>query len=117
MEIQNYIDNTGVQVADVVIGFIHIAKKSPEEVRALAAPAEIRLFLLGLYASVTQFYEADKTRSRTARRNPKIHRRRSRPSRGMARSSLPAIVRCHFARWSAWESNTIYSPAKVKFSI
>ena len=32
---QNYIDNTGVQVADVVVGFQHLEKKSLEEVRAL----------------------------------------------------------------------------------
>jgi len=34
VEVQNYIDNTGVQVADVVAGFQHIEKKSVEEVRA-----------------------------------------------------------------------------------
>jgi len=44
VEVQNYIDNTGVQVADVVIGFIHIAKKSPEEVRALAAQPKFDYF-------------------------------------------------------------------------
>src|SRR3972149_1827406 len=31
VEVQNYIDNTGVQVADVVVGFQHIEKKSPAE--------------------------------------------------------------------------------------
>ncbi len=29
VEVQNFIDNTGVQVADVVLGFLHIEKKSP----------------------------------------------------------------------------------------
>ena len=28
VEVQNYIDNTGVQVADVVVGFQHLEKKS-----------------------------------------------------------------------------------------
>ena len=28
VEVQNYIDNTGVQVADVVLGFLHLEKKS-----------------------------------------------------------------------------------------
>jgi arginyl-tRNA synthetase len=37
VEVQNYIDNTGVQVADVVLGFLHLEAKSPDEVRALAA--------------------------------------------------------------------------------
>jgi arginyl-tRNA synthetase len=33
--IQNYIDNTGVQVADVVVGFLHLERKSLAQVRAL----------------------------------------------------------------------------------
>ena len=33
--VQNYIDNTGVQVADVVVGFLHLEKKSLAEVRTL----------------------------------------------------------------------------------
>ena len=28
VDVQNYIDNTGVQVADVVVGFLHLEKKS-----------------------------------------------------------------------------------------
>jgi arginyl-tRNA synthetase len=35
VEIQNYIDNTGVQVADVVVGFMHIDKIGLDEVKAL----------------------------------------------------------------------------------
>ena len=33
VDIQNYIDNTGVQVADVVVGFLHLEGKSLTEVR------------------------------------------------------------------------------------
>src|SRR6266478_5154888 len=29
VEVQNYIDNTGVQVADVVVGFEHLEKRTP----------------------------------------------------------------------------------------
>jgi arginyl-tRNA synthetase len=35
VEVQNYIDNTGVQVADVVIGFIHLEKMSLADIKAL----------------------------------------------------------------------------------
>jgi arginyl-tRNA synthetase len=35
VEIQNYIDNTGVQVADVVVGFIHLNNMDLEEIKAL----------------------------------------------------------------------------------
>ena len=35
VEVQNYIDNTGVQVADVVVGFLHLEKKTLQDVEAL----------------------------------------------------------------------------------
>ena len=35
VDVQNYIDNTGVQVADVVVGFQHLEGRSVEDVRAL----------------------------------------------------------------------------------
>ena len=37
VEVQNYIDNTGVQVADVVVGLLHLEKKTAAEMRALSA--------------------------------------------------------------------------------
>ena len=37
VDVQNYIDNTGVQVADVVVGFLYIEKKSRAEIERLAA--------------------------------------------------------------------------------
>ncbi len=40
--VQNYIDNTGVQVADVVVGFLHLEGKSLAEVRQLVADCEKR---------------------------------------------------------------------------
>ncbi len=42
VDVQNYIDNTGVQVADVVVGFLHLEGKSLAEVRALIADFERR---------------------------------------------------------------------------
>ena len=37
IEVQNYIDNTGVQVADVVVGFMHIENMSLDDIKALDA--------------------------------------------------------------------------------
>ena len=37
VDVQNYIDNTGVQVADVVVGFLYIEKKTQSEIEALIA--------------------------------------------------------------------------------
>jgi arginyl-tRNA synthetase len=60
VQVQNYIDNTGVQVADVVVGFIHLEKKSLEEVERLVQDPNHRFDYLcwDLYARVFQFYQA-----------------------------------------------------------
>jgi arginyl-tRNA synthetase len=63
VQVQNYIDNTGVQVADVVIGFQHMEKKNVAEVRTLAAQPGFDYSCWDLYARVTQFYEQDKAQS------------------------------------------------------
>ncbi|MBI4467177.1 MAG: arginine--tRNA ligase [Acidobacteria bacterium] len=64
VEVQNYIDNTGVQVADVVVGFEHLEKKSVVEVEKLAAGSSPPLdhYCWDLYARVTEFYEEDPQR-------------------------------------------------------
>jgi arginyl-tRNA synthetase len=59
VEVQNYIDNTGVQVADVVVGFIHLEKKSPAEVEEIIDDPAVRFDYLcwDLYARVSQYYQ------------------------------------------------------------
>jgi arginyl-tRNA synthetase len=61
--VQNYIDNTGVQVADVVIAFQQMENKSLAEVRALAAGKNFDYLCWDLYAKATQFFEEDKARA------------------------------------------------------
>jgi arginyl-tRNA synthetase len=61
--VQNYIDNTGVQVADVVIAFQHMEKKTVAEVKALAAKPQFDYLCWDLYAKATQFFEEDKARA------------------------------------------------------
>jgi arginyl-tRNA synthetase len=95
VEVQNYIDNTGVQVADVVIGFIHIAKKTPEEVRALAAQPKFDYFCWDLYASVTHFYEEDKSRLALRGETLKSIEDGRGAAAEMAGVVAPAVVRCH----------------------
>ena len=95
VEVQNYIDNTGVQVADVVIGFAHIAKKSPEEVRALAAQPKFDYYCWDLYARVTQFFEEDRTRLVLRGDTLKSIEEGRGPAAEMAGAIVPAIVRCH----------------------
>jgi arginyl-tRNA synthetase len=60
VDVQNYIDNTGVQVADVVVGFTHIEKKSRAEIEALTRQPRFDYYCWDLYAQVSKWYEADK---------------------------------------------------------
>jgi len=59
VEVQNYIDNTGVQVADVVVGFVHLEKKDCAEVRRLIEDRQTRFdyYCWDLYARVFRFYD------------------------------------------------------------
>ena len=64
VDIQNYIDNTGVQVADVVVGLMHLEKFNLEDVRSLMASLQssgqrIDFYCWDLYARVSQWYEAN----------------------------------------------------------
>jgi len=78
--VQNYIDNTGVQVADVVVGFEHLEKKSLVDVRELIEECAERSAGEGdksgafdylcwdLYARVSQWYGAGSSEENEARK-------------------------------------------------
>ncbi|HEV2709594.1 MAG TPA: DALR anticodon-binding domain-containing protein [Edaphobacter sp.] len=62
--VQNYIDNTGVQVADVVVGLVHLEGKTLASTRELLADLASRgeridFYCWDLYARVSQWYTAD----------------------------------------------------------
>jgi len=63
VQVQNYIDNTGVQVADVVIGFLQMEKRSPIGVKMLAMEPRFDYYCWDLYAKATQFFAADEERA------------------------------------------------------
>src|SRR6202023_1034420 len=67
VQVQNYIDNTGVQVADVVIGFRHMEKKNVAQVRELAAQPKFDYVCWDVYARASHFLEEDKARAATLR--------------------------------------------------
>ncbi|MGA9414798.1 MAG: arginine--tRNA ligase [Terriglobales bacterium] len=60
VDVQNYIDNTGAQVADVVVGFLHIEQKSRAQIEALAAAPRFDYVCWDLYARVSEWYADDK---------------------------------------------------------
>ena len=60
VQIQNYIDNTGVQVADVVIGLLFMEKRTPVSVKMMAMEPHFDYACWDIYAKATQFFAADK---------------------------------------------------------
>src|SRR5579864_3508254 len=60
VDVQNYIDNTGVQVADVVVGFLYLESKSRPEIEQLAAQPRFDYYCWDLYARASQWYAQDK---------------------------------------------------------
>jgi arginyl-tRNA synthetase len=63
VQIQNYIDNTGVQVADVVIGFLHMEQRAATNVKMLAMEPKFDYYCWDLYAKATNFFAEDKERA------------------------------------------------------
>ncbi|NOT47752.1 MAG: arginine--tRNA ligase [Acidobacteria bacterium] len=64
VEVQNYIDNTGVQVADVVVGFIYLENRDLDSIKKLDAELAAKsetfdYYCWELYAKVGQRYQAD----------------------------------------------------------
>ena len=97
VEVQNYIDDTGVQVADVVVGFRHLERLPPEQVAALAGRPRFDYYCWDLYARVTAWYETDP--ERLARRAETLHdlEADAGSTARLGRLIADRIVRCHLA--------------------
>ncbi len=95
VEVQNYIDNTGVQVADVVLGFIHLEPKSLDEVRKLAAAPRFDYLCWDLYTRVTQFLGEDKARLELRGKTLQQIEEGHGEAALMAEVVATAIVHCH----------------------
>jgi arginyl-tRNA synthetase len=67
VQVQNYIDNTGVQVADVVIGFLEMEKRTPVSVKMMAMEPRFDYFCWDLYAAATSYFAEDKARAAALR--------------------------------------------------
>jgi arginyl-tRNA synthetase len=57
IEIQNYIDDLGVQVADIVVGFRELEHRDLESVRQIADSTRFDYYCWDLYSRVTEWYE------------------------------------------------------------
>jgi arginyl-tRNA synthetase len=84
VDVQNYIDNTGVQVADVVVGFLHLEKKSLAEVRQIVADCALRAagpeghaaaidyYCWDLYARTSQWYGEGTSEEQAAKKQVRL---------------------------------------------
>ena len=95
VEIQNYIDDTGVQVADVAVGFRELEHKSLHEVRALADAGRFDYQCWDLYARVTEWYEGDKERLKIRTRALHDIEHGDNDTAALARFIADRIVRAH----------------------
>jgi arginyl-tRNA synthetase len=95
VEVQNYIDDTGVQVADVVVGFREIERKSFDEIRQIADSTRFDYYCWDLYSRVTEWYDGDK--ARLAVRAATLHDIEHGGNDNAAAAGFIAdrIVRCH----------------------
>ena len=95
VEVQNYIDDTGVQVADVVVGFRHLAGKTLAEIRTIADTTRFDFYCWDLYARVTEWYDEDKERLKT--RADTLHdiEHGGNENAEIAAFIADRIVRCH----------------------
>jgi arginyl-tRNA synthetase len=63
VQVQNYIDNTGLQVADVVIGLLRMEKRTPVTVKMMAMDPRFDYCCWDVYAKATQYFAEDKERA------------------------------------------------------
>lgn len=97
VEVQNYIDDTGVQVADVVVGFTSLENKDLPAVRAIAEDSDVRFdyYCWDLYARVTEWYEQDKARLQTRAHALHAIEEGGNDLAAMGAFIADRIVRCH----------------------
>jgi len=118
VEVQNYIDDTGVQVADLVVGFLHMETlRTPEAIEAsIPAGRKLDYHCWDLYARVTEFYEKDKSRLALRAATLKKMEEDEGEEAAIAAWLAPRIVRCHLATMRrigvrydllAWETHII----------
>ncbi|MGC2639769.1 MAG: arginine--tRNA ligase [Acidobacteriaceae bacterium] len=104
VDVQNYIDNTGVQVADVVVGLAHLEGLSLAGVEVLMgelaeAGERIDYYCWDLYARVSQWYDAEPSEA-PARKKLRLDTLHALEAGGnetaqIAERVSTSILRCH----------------------
>jgi len=95
VEVQNYIDDTGVQVADVVVGFRELEHQDLPAVRQIADSTRFDYHCWDLYARVTNWYEEDKERLKIRAATLHDIEHGGTDASAMAQFIASRIVACH----------------------
>ncbi len=95
VEVQNYIDNTGVQVADVVVGFHFLRGLHLQEVEKIPEPFDY--YCWDLYAEVSEWYEGDSQRLEHRQKVLSAIEQGLEPFFPLAEHISERIVRAHLA--------------------
>jgi len=104
VEVQNYIDDTGVQVADVVVGLTVLEGLNEEGVEERIDAARARVAggghgfdyeMWDLYARVTQWYDEDRSRERERQRTLHALEKGEGPEARIGSLVAREIITCH----------------------
>jgi arginyl-tRNA synthetase len=97
VEVQNYIDDLGVQVADIIVGFRELEPRTVEGLRTVIESTRFDFYCWDLYSRVTEWYEGD--RERLAVRAATLHdlEHGIEPVASMGAMIVDRIVRAHLA--------------------
>jgi arginyl-tRNA synthetase len=97
VETQNYIDDTGVQIADVTVGFKEIEQKTLDDVKEIAASSRFDYYCWDLYARVTNWYDGDAKRLHHRSKALLDLEQGENDTSEMAQFIAKQIVQCHLS--------------------
>jgi arginyl-tRNA synthetase len=95
VEVQNYLDNTGVQVADVVVGFERMEAKTLPEVAATGGKFDY--YCWDVYARVAEFYQKSEENKKWRSLTLQAVEAGNNPTAALAEHVAMRIVRAHLA--------------------
>ena len=97
VEVQNYIDDLGVQVADILVGFMHLEHRTLADVREIADTTRFDYYCWDLYSRVTEWYGEDAAHLQLRARALHDLEHGGNDAAAMASLIVERIVRAHLA--------------------
>jgi arginyl-tRNA synthetase len=95
VEVQNYLDNTGVQVADVVVGFERMEGKTLQDLAA--TEGKFDYYCWDVYARVNDFYQQSEENRRWRSRTLQAIEAGNNPTAELADHVAMRVVQAHLA--------------------